>query len=488
GPRGHAVVYTIAPSPVTEGVIWAGTDDGLIQLTSDGGAHWRDVTPHDLKPWSKISVIDASYSDAQTAYAAVDRHRLDDVNAYIYRTRDGGAHWDLVVDGIPYGAFVRAVRADPERKGLLYAGTELGVYVSFDDGDHWQPLQLNLPTVPVRDLAVHGNDLVVATHGRAFWILDDVTPLRQLTDDVVHDRAHLFRPAAAVRLRRSENNDTPLPPEEPHGENPPAGAIIDYWLGAQPGGPVEIDILDDQGNVVRRVASTDTALPPSSPPYFTDWWLPQFRPPTPNAGHNRYVWDLRYAPPPAPGYSYSISAIAGEGTIAQPQGPLVRPGTYAVRLTVDGQTQTQPLEVKADPRVDVPDSVFAHQLDLALDIWHSMADGMALQGEADSLRTQVAAVDRTGLDRQTTSALDALIGRLNGLQPARLAGTMGSLEEVVTGADREPPQQVRDAYAELKRQLTVQQHAWQEVVEGTLPGLNRRLRAQGRAELVASRP
>ncbi|MEJ2186051.1 MAG: hypothetical protein P8Z36_08955, partial [Gemmatimonadota bacterium] len=385
GPRGHAVVYTIAPSPVKEGVIWAGTDDGLIQRTTDGGAHWHDVTPQDLKPWSRISVIDASHSDPATAYAAVDRHRLDDVNPYIYRTRDGGEHWDLVVEGIPYGAFVRAVRADPKKPGLLYAGTELGVYVSFDDGGHWQPLQLNLPVSPVRDLAVHDNDLVAATHGRAFWILDDVTPLRQLSPDIVKENEFLFRPAAAYRLRRSENTDTPLPPEEPHGENPPAGAIIDYWLGAQPSGPVKLDILDGQGHVVRSFASTDTATPPASPPYFMDWWLPQFRPPTTHKGDNRFVWDLRYPAPPAPGYSYSIAAIAGKGTIAVPRGPLVRPGTYTVRLTVDGRTQTQPLTVKADPRVPVPDSAFAHQLDLALDIWHAMADAMALQKRVDTL-------------------------------------------------------------------------------------------------------
>ncbi|MEJ2215992.1 MAG: hypothetical protein P8099_05190 [Gemmatimonadota bacterium] len=484
GPRGHAVVYTIAPSPVKEGVIWAGTDDGLIQLTTDGGAHWRNVTPPDLKPWSKISLIDASHTDAQTAYAAVDRHRLDDVNPYIYRTRDGGAHWDLVVDGIPYGAFVRAVRADPVRKGLLYAGTELGVYVSFDDGDHWQPLQLNLPVTPVRDLAVHENDLIAATHGRAFWILDDVTPLRQLTADVVKEDVHLFRPAPAVRLRRNESHDTPLPPEEPHGENPPAGAVIDYWLGSAPAGPVKLDIVDGQGHVVRSFASTDTATPPARPPFFTDWWLPRFRPLTTHAGHNRFVWNLRYPPPPAPGYSYSISAIAGHGTIAVPQGPLVRPGTYTARLTVGGHTETQPLEVKADPRVSVPDSVFAHQLDLALDIWHSMADAMALQQSIDGVGRQLLALDRKGLDRQTLSTLDALDDRLADLRPARLAGTMGSLEEVVTGADREPPQQARDAYALLKRQLTVQQHTWQEVVEDTLPALNRRLRAQGRTALT----
>jgi len=483
GPRGHAVVYTIAPSPVKEGVIWAGTDDGLIQRTTDGGAHWRNVTPEDLKPWSKISVIDASYADANTAYAAVDRHRLDDINPYIYRTHDGGEHWDLVVDGIPYGAFVRAVRADPEKPGLLYAGTELGVYVSFDDGGHWQPLQLNLPVSPVRDLAVHGSDLVAATHGRAFWILDDVTPLRQLTAGVVKESAHLFRPAPAVRLRRSENNDTPLPPEEPHGENPPAGAIIDYWLGSSPAGPVKLDIVDGQGHVVRSFASTDTASRPASPPYFTDWWLPQFRPLTTHAGHNRFVWDLRYPPPPAPGYSYSISAIAGKGTIAVPQGPLVRPGTFTVRLTVGARTLTQPLTVKADPRVAVPDSVFAHQLDLALDIWHAMADAMALQKSVDGLWAQVRTVDRRGLNRQTLAALDTLAEHLGSLRPARIAGTMGNLEEVVTGADREPPEQVVAAFGALRQQLAEQQAEWQMVVKETLPALNQRLRAQGRGAL-----
>lgn len=234
--RGFGAIYTIAPSPVAAGQIWVGTDSGLIQLTRDGGETWRNVTPAGLPAWSKISILDASASDAATAYIAVDRHRLEDYQPHIYRTHDFGQTWKKVSEGIPAPAFVRTVRADPVRKGLLFAGTELGVYFSFDDGDQWQPLQLNLPVAPIHDLVVHGNDLVVATHGRSFWILDDITPLRAMTLEIQQAEAHLFSPAKSWRVRGNVNQDTPLPPETPAGQNPPAGAILYYNLGSVPTG------------------------------------------------------------------------------------------------------------------------------------------------------------------------------------------------------------------------------------------------------------
>src|SRR5207245_5633022 len=259
-----------------------------------------------------------------------------DFAPYIYKTRDGGAHWTRADSGIAPQAYVQAVRADPERPGLLYAGTETGVYVSFDDGDHWQSLQLNLPVASVRDLAVHGRDLIAATHGRSFWVLDDVTPLRQLGDSALGARVYLFAPAPAVRLRRSVSNDTPLPPEEPHGTNPPAGAVIDYLLRAPPPpGPVTVEIRDARGNVVRRFSSDDRAAPPPppppEPPQIADEWLPRLEPPTRHVGLNRFVWDLRYPPPPAARYRYSMAAVAGQGTVAEPGGPLVLPGRCEVR-------------------------------------------------------------------------------------------------------------------------------------------------------------
>src|SRR2546426_324693 len=298
--RGYGVVYTIAPSPRAAGLLWVGSDDGLIHRTTDGGRHWQNVTPQGLLPWSTISLLEASPFDTAVAYAAVDRHRVDDFAPYIYRTRDGGAHWTRADEGIAPQAYVQAVRADPERRGLLYAGTETGVYVSFDDGDHWQSLQLDLPTVSVRDLAVHDGALVAATHGRAFWILDDLAPLRQLSASVLRAGLPLVAPERAVRVPR-------------------------------------------------------------------------------RGGLNRFVWDLRSPPPPAERHGYSIAAIAGHGTVAEPEGPLILPGEYRLRLTAAGRTLTQPLRVENDPRVHVADSALANQLRLALEIWNAMAEQYALR-------------------------------------------------------------------------------------------------------------
>src|SRR6185369_3049432 len=209
--------------------IWAGTDDGLVHVTKDGGKTWRDVTPPGLTSWSKISQIDAGHSDASTAYIAVNRIRLDDQKPHVYRTMDGGATWKEIVNGLPEGP-VNTVREDPQRRGLLFAGTEVAVFASLDNGDHWQPLRLNMPATSIRDLVVHNDDIVVGTHGRSFWILDDITPLRQLTNQIVTAPSHLFAPQVAYRVKRNVNSDTPLPPEEPVGQNPPDGAIINYYL------------------------------------------------------------------------------------------------------------------------------------------------------------------------------------------------------------------------------------------------------------------
>jgi hypothetical protein len=424
------VIYAVAPSPKHEGIIWAGADDGKVQVTVDRGLHWRDVTPPDLAPWSKASIIDASALDSATAYVAIDRHRLDDVAPYIYRTHDLGKHWSRADNGIPIGAYVRAVRADPVRKGLLYAGTERGVYVSHDDGDDWQSLQLNLPMSPIHDLVVHDGDLIVATHGRSFWVLDDVSPFREKTEGDVH----LFAPARAIRVRRSVNLDTPLPPETPHGDNPPAGAIIDYFLRSHPSGPISLDILDVRGTVVRHFASDQpgddsTIASPKRPQSFTSDWFP--RPVTlpAEAGINRFVWDLRYPRPPASAYEYSISAIPGAGTVADPEGPLVVPGTYQVRLTVNGVSHTQPLRVVLDPRVRVAPTVLTAQLAVAKQIWNAMA-------EADSLTHAVG-----------DSAMQSV-------HADEISGGLAKLMTMVESADRSPPAPVLEAFADLRSRLT----------------------------------
>ena len=478
--RGYGVVYAIAPSPRAAGLLWVGTDDGLIHRTSDAGRHWQDVTPQGLEPWSTISLLEASPFDTAVAYAAVDRHRVDDFAPYIYRTRDGGAHWTRADQGIAPQAYVQAVRADPVRAGLVYAGTETGVYVSFDDGDHWQSLQLNLPVVSVRDLAVHGGDLIAATHGRSFWVLDDLTPLRQMGDSALRAPVYLFAPAAAVRLRRSVSNDTPLPPEEPHGMNPPAGAVIDYLLRAVPDGPVTLEIRDSRGGLVRRFSSADRPTPPAEPPQIAVEWLPRVEPPTRNVGHNRFVWDLRYPPPPAARYGYSIAAIAGQGTVAEPQGPLVLPGAYEVRLGVGGQTYTRSLRIELDPRVHVADSGLVAQLRLGLDIWNAMAGQHALAGSLRSARDQISALAARSLDRATRASLTALEGEVDSL--ARVADGAGDalagLETAVESADREPTEQARAVFVAQRERVGAALRRWQQLSTAELPALNARLGRQ----------
>src|SRR2546430_1421749 len=383
------------------GLLWVGSDDGLMHRTTDGGGHWQNVTPQGLPPWSTVSLLEASPFDTAAAYAAVDRHRVDDFAPYIYRPRDGGAHWTRADQGTAPQAYVQAVRADPERAALLSAGTETGVYVSFDDGDHWQSSQLTLPVASVRDVAFHGRDLIAATHGRSLWVLDDLTPLRQLGDSALRAPVHLFAPAPAVRLRRSVSNDTPLPPEEPHGTNPPAGAVIDYLLRAVPPGSVTVDIRDARGGVVRRFSSDDRPPPPAEAPQVADEWLPRFAPPTRTVGLDRFVWDLRYAPPPAARYGYSIAAVAGQGTVAEPQGPLVLAGLYEVRLGVGEGVYTRTLRVELDPRVHVADSALESQLRLGLDIWNAMAEQHALAAGPRSARDPIRDRARRSGDRAT---------------------------------------------------------------------------------------
>jgi len=475
--RGYGVIYTIAPSPLAAGMIWVGSDDGLIHRTTDGGNSWQNVTPDGLPPWSMISLIEASPFDTAAAYVAVDRHRLDDFAPYLYRTRDGGRHWTRIDQGIAAHSYAQVVRADPARPGLLYAGTELGVSISFDDGDHWLSLQLNLPVASVRDLAVHDNDLVAATHGRAFWILDDLTPLRQLRDSVLHASAHLFAPERAIRVRRSVSNDTPLPPEEPHGENPPAGAVIDYVFQTTPPGPVTLEIRDAAGRLVRRFSSEDHLHAPAEPPQIAAAWLPRPEPLSRRAGLNRFVWDLRYPPPPADRYSYSIAAIAGHGTVEEPEGPLVLPGEYRLQLSVAGRTLTQTLRVGMDPRVRVTDAALAGQLRLALEIWNAMAEQQALRNAVRGVREQLRALAST-LDAPAKAALGAVQRAADSLMQATGSGELANLATVVQSADREPPQQARNVFAEARGRLAAATRRWQELQANDLPALNGRLTRQ----------
>ncbi|HEV7396590.1 MAG TPA: hypothetical protein VGN86_08785, partial [Pyrinomonadaceae bacterium] len=342
----RGVIYTVAPSPLDIKRIWIGTDDGLIYLTTDGGAHWTDVTPKQIKPWEKISIIDAGHFDAGTAYAAVNTLRLDDLRPHIYRTHDSGATWTEVTNGIPANENTNAVREDPERKGLLFAGTERTVHVSFDDGEHWQSLRIDLPASSVRDLIIKGDDVCIGTHGRGFWILDNITALRQVEPKSLSTA--LFRPQTALRVRWNLNTDTPLPPDEPGGENPPDGTFIDYHLDAKVTGPVTLEVRDEIGQVVRSYSSADPLPTPDPVLPVPAYWLRPVKGLRATPGTHRFVWDLHMQPIPGLRPNYPIAAVY-RNTAPEPTGPWVMPGTYSVVLTANGKTYKQPLTVAMDP-------------------------------------------------------------------------------------------------------------------------------------------
>ncbi len=428
----RGVIYTIGPSHTNVNVIWVGTDDGLIHRTTDGGTHWRDVTPSALRdrPWSKISILDASHFDVNTAYAAVNTFRLDDLRPHIYRTRDGGASWTEIVRGLPDGAIVNVVREDPKQRGLLYAGTERAVYVSFDDGDNWQSLRLNMPATSIRDLVVKDDDVVVGTHGRSFWILDDVAPLRGLPSALarVSTSVALIPPSRATRVRWNKNTDTPLPQEEPAGQNPPDGAILDYWL-AQTSGDVTLEILDARGALVRRFRNTDAPEPIDSTANIPLYWIRPSQGLAATAGLHRFVWDLRYPAPPVARHEYPISAIYGY-TPREPRGRSVLPGRYTVRLSANGKTVTQPLIVRMDPRVKTSSAALARQFALASQLTN------ALERAAIAQRDGAA-----GLDSTRKASL------------AKLSGELADLFGQVVGADVAPTSQLEATIADRVRAL-----------------------------------
>jgi hypothetical protein len=483
------VVYTIATSPIAAGTIWVGTDNGLVQLTRHDGQTWNDVSPRGLPPWSMISLIDASPHDVATAYAAIDRHQMDDITPHIYRTHDFGKTWTKITNGIPASAYVHAVREDPIRKGLLFAGTETGVYVSFNDGELWQPLQLNLPVTSVRDLVVKGNDLVVATHGRSFWILDNISPLRELTSDAVSAGVYLFRPATAIRVRKNAARDTPLPPETPAGKNPPAGAIIDYSLQPVPSGELTLEIIDSAGVLVRKYSSNDQPRKIDETQAFPTYW---FNPPAPlskTLGLNRFVWDLRYERPQSMRYFYSIAAAYGEDAIMIPEGPLALPGVYQVKLTVDGRSYTAPLEVRMDPRVRVAPLALSQQFALEMKIIDGMSQSHGVVQQINDLRSQLKELQgKLNSDPSAKTLLDAInsldkraadlvaVERqwppVGIVSAASLNGALGSLLLLVESADSAPTTQAVNAFGTYRNLLEQQLAKWNALKEKDLPALN----------------
>ena len=497
GPR-RGVIYAIAPSPLDAKLLWLGTDDGLIWRSRDVGAHWQNVTPPQLTPWSKVGIIEASHFDGGTAYAAIDRHRLDDRKPYIYRTRDGGKSWQLIVTGIRDGDFANAVREDPKRRGLLYAATEHGMYLSFDDGAHWRSLQMNLPRTSVRDIDVHGDDVVIATHGRSFWILDDIAPLRQMGADPSHEATLLFTPSVAIRVRSAGFTGTPLPKDEPTTVNPPFGARIDYALATTPKQPVQLAIFDANRQPVRRYSSTDA--PPKHDPATAgiapEWFVaPSVLATTP--GLHRFLWPLRYP---------ALPALA-EGS-AYADGAWAPPGHYTVELMVDGQTYKQSLTVVPDPRIKLPADAYAQQFVFARTVEVARARLAIASGEAGQLHGALLAArkqtDPAFADAYT--ALDAKIVGLAGIIDAPnpnnagamppkststlafLAGSLGKLANAADDADAAPTPDARTGYAVLMPMLERTLGEWGKLKGEDLAALNSMLRAAGKPALGAPPP
>ncbi len=482
-------ILTIAPSEIKEGLLWVGTDDGNIQLTKDGGGAWQDVTPAEVSEWSTISIIEASHFDSETAYAAVNRNSLDDLRPHIFRTRDFGKNWQETVNGIREGDLVRVVREDPARKGLLYAGTEQGVYVSFDNGDHWQSLRLNMPAVAIHDLAIEQDDLVAATYGRSFWILDDVTPLRQMDARVASSGAHLFAPRTAIRVRRDENQDTPLPPEVPAGKNPPDGAILNYYLPANSNGEIQLEIYDADEKLVRSFSSAAAPKEPEETPFVAEYWIGHPQALSKAPGMHRFVWNLRYADPramhPQSPYNYPIAAIVGS-TPLPPQGPLVLPGKYEVRLKAGEQVIRQALEVRMDPRVVAARNDLQSSLDLQLKISALLGKNFDGYRQTEVLRARLAELRKRPKEDPISvaaSALDAKAAALAGeptpiLETPKTASfmavndTLTALMALVDGADFAPSEESFAAYRRICQGFNEALAGWQELKNKDVAAMN----------------
>jgi photosystem II stability/assembly factor-like uncharacterized protein len=473
----YDTVFTIAESPVQKDLLWAGTDDGLVHITRDGGAHWTNVTPKGMPEWSLVSMIEASPQDAGTAYIALDCHKLDDLKPYIYKTTDYGKSWAKLTNGIPDGAYVHAVREDPRQKELLYAGTETGIFVSFDGGANWQPLQLNLPQSPIHDLVVKNDDLVVATHGRSFWILDDITPLRQLSDQMAKADIYLYKPPTMFRTYFPENFER----RQPVGENPPHGAVISYYFKSVPKGEVTLQILDAQGTVIREFSSVDKKEA-ETPPEWPDLQPPQEKIPV-EAGMNRFGWDLRYEGP---------HKLPGEVSAEfRSRGPIAPPGNYQVRLNAEGKSLTVPMELKMDPRVNVSLADMQKEFDLELKIRALLSDLhdtvreiretrvqiRSLRGRLEDARYKSIADSASALEKKMTPIEEQLLqvnvksseANLNYpvLLDEQLHGLAGSVE-----CDAAPTQQQHAAFESLSQQVLPPIAQWRNIRSSDLVALN----------------
>ena len=488
--RGYGVVFSIAPSSLDGNLMWVGSDTGLIHLTRDGGATWNNVTPKGVSTWSFIDLIEASHFDAGEAFAVVDRHQVDDRKPYLYRTRDYGATWQLITNGLSAPSFVRAVREDPQTKGLLFAGTELGVYVSFDDGDHWQSLQLNLPATSVQDLTIHGDDLVIATHGRSFWILDDITALRQADGVDQTKGAWLYAPAKAVRVDNDGFLGTPLPPEEPIAQNPPNGAVLDYWL-KNPAQHVSLEVFDGNQNLIRSFSSDDKEgkRPIAA---IADRWFPKPEVVETLPGMHRVVWNLNWGD----GHGKEVTATDEYSAL---RGPRVVPGTYQVRLTVDGTVLNQSLTVTMDPRSQATSEELAQQLQLGRQIFSDALQARQTLSEIHGVQKQLTELSQKLPDRQDALKKEiaqlqdeikkilagggASTGSIAGLDQANTA--LGPALRVVQSSDRTVPSQAIEVFQQSQEALKAGQEQWNQLKSTRLPQLNERLRQANLTPIAA---
>lgn len=484
----RGVIYTVAPSPLNINTIWAGTDDGYIHITKDGGKTWKNVTPSEITSWSKLSLMDASHFDVNAAYAAVNRIRCDDMHPYIYKTTDGGKTWKKIVNGLPDDP-VNAVREDPKRKELLYAASETSVYFSLDNGEHWQSLRLNMPATSIRDIIIKDNDLVVATHGRGFWILDNITPLRQLNKDIAHHNT-LFQPGEAFRARWNTNTDTPLPPDEPAGQNPPDGAIIDYYLKEKAQGKVMLDIVDAKGNLVSHYSSNDTLykIPAVNIPLF--WIRPQ-QVLSAEAGVHRFLWDMHYMPLNLPP-SYPISAIY-KNTAPRPTSPWAMPGNYTIKLSVNSQVFSQPLLIRMDPRVKTSLAELQKQHDLSMLCYKGRKKVTAISDETVSLHNQLKELKNKNKAELTTSLnnFDEEIINIDKGKPgnklksfSQVYNSFATLFDILQESDMPVTSHVANAVKDNELQLKQLDEYWSKIKSAEVPKLNDTLKSAGLPETI----
>jgi photosystem II stability/assembly factor-like uncharacterized protein len=488
----RGMIYTVAPSPLDAKRIWCGTDDGLIHLTTDGGKTWTNVTPPNISAWEKISLIEAGHFDSNTAYSAVNTMRIDDLRPHIFATHDSGKTWTEITNGIPAGQIVNAVREDPQRQGLLFAGAEKGVYVSFDDGANWESLRLNLPASSVRDLIIKNDDLIVATHGRGFWVLDNITPLRQLNSNQREDL--LFKPQTALRIRANLNTDTPLPPDEPAGENPPDGVMIDYFLSKDAIGPVTIEIKDRKGRSVRKYSSADAPVEANPKRLkIPSYWI---RPPqsvSTKPGMHRFLWDMHYTPVPDVEPEFPISATY-RNTAPAATSPWAAPGDYTVTLTIDGKTFSEPLTVAIDPRVKASAADLEEQFDLLWQLYQLRLKLAPIGKRFDDIAEQLTKLRAKAAERpDVTEKLEAFAQTLMKFGPPHprpgappslfvLESTTRLFNEI-EGADAAPTAAVKAAIADLETKVGPMMDAWHKLPESDLPGLNQQLKQAGFPEI-----